>query len=127
MDSTRNKLEALIEKQQERIGRGHSQAGLTLGAAMILTGCSLMVFGVPFAFSLTCLVWGSLITALSIWLRSREKTSEVEHSRVLADLHQTSIRLEQRYAIIQKLWQEGLPPECSVADVFLLLEARTES
>jgi hypothetical protein len=122
--NSKDRIETMLEDHRKGLQRNHAGLALGLGAAMVIAGCLLMVSGGPFAFSVTCLVWGSILSALSLWLRARAQHSQVEHTKVLSDLHVRVTRLSQRQQFVERLWNEGLPTSCSIADVLLLLEAQ---
>jgi uncharacterized membrane protein len=122
--NSKDRIETMLEDHRTGLQRNHAGLALGLGAAMVIAGCLLMVLGAPFAFSITCLVWGSILAALSLWLRARAQHSQVEHAKVLSDLHVRVTRLSQRQQFVERLWSEGLPTSCSIADVLLLLEAQ---
>jgi sensor domain CHASE-containing protein len=122
-----NRIETLLRKQQASLQRTHADLALGLGAAMVIAGYLLMVWGAPFAFSITGLVWGSILAALSLWSRTRAQQAQIEHAKVLSDLHVRVTRLSQRQQFVERLWGEGLPTSCSIADVLLLLEAQIGS
>jgi uncharacterized membrane protein len=117
-------IESMLKEHRASLQRNHAHQALGLGAAMVIAGCLRMVSGAPFAFSITCLVWGAILAALSLWLRARAQHSQVEHAKVLSDLHIQVTRLSQRQQFVERLWSEGLPTSCSIADVLLLLEAQ---
>jgi len=118
------RIETLLDQQQAGLPSEYARLGLGLGVAMVLGACVLMLVGAPFDFSITCLVWGSIIAAFSLWLRSRAQSAQVEQTRVLGDLHARVARLSQRQRFLERLWSDGLPTSCSIADVLLLLEAQ---
>jgi uncharacterized membrane protein len=122
-----DRIETLLQKQQASLQRNHAGLVLGLGAVMVIVGCLLIVSGAPFAFGMTCLVWGSIIAALSLCLRARGLHAQVEHAKVLSDLHVRVTRLSQRQQFVERLWSDGLPTSCSIADVLLLLDAQIGS
>jgi len=114
----------IASENQAALQGNHAGLALGLGAAMVIGGCLLILFGAPVAFGITCLVWGSIIAALSLWSRARAQHAQVEHAKVLGDLHLRATRLSQRQRFVERMWNEGLPTSCSIADVLLLLEAQ---
>ena len=119
--------ERIASENQAALQGNHAGLALGLGAAMVIAGCLLILFGAPVAFGITCLVWGSILAALSLWSRARSQHAQVEHAKVLSDLHVRATRLSQRQQFVERLWGEGLPTSCSIADVLLLLEAQIGS
>ena len=91
---------------------------------MIFSGCILILVGVPFAFDLTIMVWGAILTALALWLRARALQAETERIRILGDLKVRAMRIDKRSAFAQRLWTDGLPVGSSLGDVLVLLDAQ---
>lgn len=124
LEATHDRIEAMLEKQQAALQKDYVRIGIALGATMVGLGMVLMIVGIPFAFSLTGMVWGAIVTSLSLILRHRGRRRLVEHTRLICELHERAARLAQRTELLERVWEEGLPANCSVGDVLVLLDAQ---
>jgi len=124
LEATHDRIETMLEQQQAALQKDHARIGLVLGATMVVTGMVLMIAGIPFAFSLTGMVWGAIVASLSLILRHRGRRRLIEHTRLMCELHERSTRLAQRTELLERVWEEGLPANCSVGDVLVLLDAQ---
>ncbi len=117
-------IDHLIEKSLQTSAGREIRFVLYLGPSMVLLGSLLMLAGFPFAFDLTLMVWGSILTALALWLRSRALQAQTEQIRILAEVRERSLRTEHKRAFAERLWTDGIPEGSSIGDVLLLLDAR---
>jgi len=101
---TLDRIETLLEQQQVALQKDYARFGLMLGGALAGAGIALMVAGIPFAFSLTSVVWGSIIATVSLILHHRSRRRQTEQTRLLVDMHECTARssgFHQRPGIIR--------------------------
>ena len=54
----------------------------------------------------------------------RQQGRQIEHTRLLVEMHESTARIAQRTEFLRRMWSEGLPTNCSVGDVLVLLDAQ---
>jgi len=124
LELTLDRIETLLEQQQVALQKDYARFGLMLGSSLVGAGIALMVAGIPFAFSLTSMVWGSIVATVSLFLRHCGRGRQIEHTRLLVGMHESTARITQRTELLRRMWSEGLPTNCSVGDLLVLLDAQ---
>ncbi|MEQ9500323.1 MAG: hypothetical protein RIT81_25840 [Deltaproteobacteria bacterium] len=91
------RAQALVTEAHHAVDRNASRWVGTLGAVMVTVGCGLMIAGVAFSFSLTVMVWGSILAALSLFVSHRAAHARLEALRIartaLEDVQDTRLRM----------------------------------
>lgn len=101
----------------------------TIGVGMIITSVIMMWNGYPFAFDVTALAWGSIITAMGQYFRHKEVLESIEvQKEALRIRYEENVGM-QRQALLESVMVHGLPAGVNWQDVeekLLALEEKQE-
>ena len=122
LEEAQLRAQDLMDKAERSIDRDLSKHVAALGALMVFSGSVLMVFGVAFAFSLTVMVWGSVLAALAAVVRYKAQRARVQAMAIAQDAISELHALRLRQQAVHKLLSNGLPEGWSSADLSLVLQ-----
>ena len=106
-DGPEARIEAIVARAEHAIGEDGSRPTMMLGGGMILAGCVLMIAGVAFAFSLTLMVWGAILTGLSLLFRARSHRARLRALAIAARAQRDLALLEARRETARTLAERG--------------------
>lgn len=109
MNENEELINRLLEEGQRSLRTDYGKIPLYVGVAMMLGGfLHIMVTG-EFSFSLTALVWGSIILTIGLLLRYKSATRQVDYGHLLIQLDRQRALLRQRQDLVQAVIDRGVP------------------
>ncbi len=122
----------IIEQQErpatsEALGNDYAMVSLFIGAAMIATGCIFMYLSVTFPFSITALVWGSIIVCVSLFFRHKAMDKRVRYQEAVLQLEREQTSCAHRQAMLQPVLDHGLPEGISWEQLQALLDVSIQT
>ncbi len=91
------------------LGNDYSGVALLVGSVMIATACLFMWLSVTFPFSITALVWGSIIVCVSLFFRQKAMDKRLRYQEAILQLEREQASCEHRQAMLQAVIDHGLP------------------
>lgn len=126
LDEADARARAALDLAQEGLRRDPTASVLKLGALMVFAGCALMVAGVPFAFSLTTMVWGALLCAIAVVARHRAEKTRAAALETVRGTLRDALEVRARVEALQQVFASGAPSTWSAAEITLLMSRRPE-
>ncbi|MFT5368584.1 MAG: hypothetical protein ACI8V2_003550 [Candidatus Latescibacterota bacterium] len=115
------RLNQLISRLQDRLSRDYTNIPITIGILMI-TGAFLHIFlRGEFIFSLTAMVWGSIILSLTLFFRYRITGHLTRFGESLVKLDKDRQDHARKISVIENLIHEGMPNNLSLNQLLVLL------
>ena len=115
------RIDRLLEEGQSRLGRDYGAIPVYVGIAMMLGGfLHIMVLG-EFSFSLTAMVWGSIILTVGLILRNKAGSRHLEYGRLLITLDRQRALFRQRQSLVESIISRGVPEGATPEHLRILL------
>jgi hypothetical protein len=107
---------------QDTLSNDYTGVAILIGALMIATAFVFMWLSVTFPFSITALVWGSIIVCASLFFRHKAMDKRVRHCEAVLKLERERTTYAHRQAMLQSILDHGLPEEISWEQLQALLD-----
>ncbi len=91
------------------LGNDYTRVALLIGAFMVATGCMFMWQSVTFSFSITALVWGSIIVCVSLFFRHKAMDQHARHREAMLQYEIERMQRIHSQAVLQHVLEHGLP------------------
>jgi hypothetical protein len=95
---------------QVALGNNYTGVAMFVGALMMATAFVFMWLSVTFPFSITALVWGSIIVCASLFFRHEGMDKRVRHHESAPKLERERTTYTYQQAMLQSVLDHG-PPE----------------
>ena len=109
------------ESHQDTLVNDYTGVAMIVGALMIVTACVFMWLSVTFPFSITALVWGSIIVCASLFFRHKAMDKHVRYHDAVLKLERERTLCAHRQAMLQAVLDHGLPEGVSWEQIQALL------
>ena len=121
MNENEVRINRLLEEGQRSLRTDYGKIPIYVGVAMMLGGfLHIMVTG-EFSFSLTAMVWGSIILTVGLLLRYKAATRQVDYGCLLIKLDRQRALLHQRKELVQAIIDSGVPEGATPEHLRVLL------
>ena len=107
---------------QDTLGNDYSGVAMLIGALMITTAFVCMWLSVTFSFSITALVWGSIIVCVSLFFRHKAMDKHARYHEAVLQSERERMSCAHRQAMLQAVLDHGLPEDVSWEQLQALLE-----
>ncbi|MBT3606484.1 MAG: hypothetical protein HOE48_08990 [Candidatus Latescibacteria bacterium] len=115
------RLDQLISRLHDRLSRDYTNIPIVISSCMIIGGFLHIYFKNEFIFSLTAMIWGALIFALTLFFRHRISQNLTKFSESLVKLDQDRQDHARKIAVIENIIREGMPNNLSLNHLLALL------
>jgi len=115
------RLDELLSRLQDRLARDYTNIPIIIGSCMVLGGFFHIFFKSEFIFSLTAMVWGSIILSLPLFFRYRITGHLTKFGESLIKLDQDRQDQDRKLTVIKNLIREGIPSNMTLNHMLVLL------
>jgi len=115
------RLDQLLSRLQNRLAKDYTHIPLAIGTLMVLFSFFHVFFSHAFAFSLTTLIWGSIIISLTLYFRHRVASHLTHLGDSLTRLDQDRQKHARQLTVIKTVIQEGIPDHMTISHLLVLL------
>lgn len=106
--------------------RDHTPAITGTGIIMIVSAFIAIGFGEAGAFSITALVWGSLLSCVAAFFRSRATDKQLRQQQLQMGQELAKERIKYQESVVRHLLSHGLPTGMSIENAHALIYGLVE-
>jgi len=120
------RMDVLLETLHRRLAQNYTHVPVAIGACMVVGGFLHIWLRSEFAFSLIATVFGALIILLALFFHNRVTQNLVVFGQSLVEIDKTRNEHARKLAVVEQLFQNGLPGGLSLQHLVVLLGESSE-